>query len=123
MRKPKKPAKVAKTAPPATATPKTFHIDRRADAILAADGGNGSDNDLLTTAKAAEWLGVSPQWLETRRSYGGGPPFVRISPKVVRYPRGGLRSWLNQRAHARTAEYSKRAVKKRKMGADSLNAT
>jgi predicted DNA-binding transcriptional regulator AlpA len=121
MPKKKSPAKVVASVPPAN--PATFHIDRRAAAILA-DAGNGGDDDLLTTAQAAEWLGVSQQWLETRRSRGGGPPFVRLSPRVVRYPRSETRSWLNQRAHARTADYKrKRAAKNKRSGEGRLNAT
>jgi hypothetical protein len=103
------------------ANPRSFHIDRRAAEIVTAPV--GSDDDLLTTPQTADWLGVSVQWLEIRRSRGGGPPFERLSPKIVRYRRGKVRSWLDQRAHARTADYSKQIAKKRKTEARLSNAT
>jgi len=111
MPKQKTPARVVALPP---ANPRTFHIDRRADAILAATSGNGDDDDLLTTVEVAQWLGVSPQWLETRRTHGGGPPFERLSSRVVRYRRGTVRSWLDQRAYARTADYGRRRAAKNK---------
>jgi len=123
MSKPKQKSTVKVVASLPLANPATFHIDKRADTILAASAGNGDDDELLTTAQVAEWLGVSPQWLEARRARGGGPPFVRLSPRVVRYPRGGTRSWLNQRAHARTADYSRRRTTKKCRTEARLNAT
>ena len=34
---------------------------------------------------AADFLGVTPRKLEQQRREGGGPPFVRLSHKIVRY--------------------------------------
>jgi hypothetical protein len=82
-----------------------FHIDKRAGSILAV--GHGSDDELLSTGETAGWLGVSTQWLEIRRSRGGGPPFERISPRTVRYRRDQVRKWLDQRSYASTEEYRK----------------
>jgi len=122
MPKKKSPVKVVASLPPAN--PATFHIDRRADSLLAATAGNGKDDDLLTTAEVAQWLGVSPQWLETRRTNGGGPEFERLSPRVVRYRRGKVRAFLDRRSHARTTEYShRRTAKKRRTEARLSNAT
>jgi predicted DNA-binding transcriptional regulator AlpA len=110
MSKPKKP--LVKVVP--ASVPASFHIDKRADAILAASANTGNDDDLLTTPQVADLLGVSTQWIEKRRTHGGGPPFVRLSQKIVRYPRDGLRHWLDQRARARIAEYRpKRGAKRR----------
>ena len=92
--------------------PATFHLDKRAGDILAAIATAGSDDALLTTPQVADLLRVSTQWVEIRRTRGGGPPFVRLSHKVVRYPLGGLRQFIKQREYARTAEYlSKRGAK------------
>lgn len=38
---------------------------------------------LVTTAEAARYLSVSESFLNNRRVYGGGPPFVRIGRKVA----------------------------------------
>jgi predicted DNA-binding transcriptional regulator AlpA len=89
-----------------TSAPRTHHIDRRADAILTATTGT-NDDDLLSTPEMAAWLGCSTQWLEIGRAKGYGPPFERLSPRMVRYRRGKVRAWLDERSHRSTAEYAK----------------
>ena len=84
--------------------PKTFHLDKRADQILA--DGAGEDDELLDTRAQAEWLGVSVQWLEIARVRGDGPPFLKLAPRIVRYPRGGTRRWLRARMYRSTSEYA-----------------
>jgi Clp amino terminal domain, pathogenicity island component len=82
--------------------PKRLHLDRRAPTLAAVEG---DDDELLTTQQEADWLGVSPQWLEIGRVRGYGPPFERLGPKIIRYSRGKTRRWLNERTHLRTDEY------------------
>ncbi len=40
---------------------------------------------LLTTKEAAEWCNFKPRFLEARRARGGGPKYLRISSRAVRY--------------------------------------
>jgi predicted DNA-binding transcriptional regulator AlpA len=87
-----------------TPDPKSYHLDKRAQSIIAAT--SGDDDDMLDTGQCAAWLGLSEQWLEIRRSRGGGPPFERISPRCVRYRRGKVKSWLDKRSHLSTSEYA-----------------
>lgn len=90
------------------------HLDTRADVIGAVAG---DDNDLLATPALAGWLGVSIQFLEIGRSTGRyGPPFLKISPRCVRYQRGAVRSWLASRAFASTAEYGMHTPADRALG-------
>ena len=84
---------------------KTLHIDKRADSILATTAGD--DDNLLSTPEMAAWLGCSTQWLEIGRNKGYGPPFERLSPRMIRYRRGKVRAWLNERSHRSTSEYAK----------------
>jgi predicted DNA-binding transcriptional regulator AlpA len=83
--------------------PRRHHLDRRAD--LLAEYGDGNPDDLLKTRAVADWLGVSTQWLEIGRSKGYGPPFVRFSPRRVRYRRGDILKWLKERTYRSTAGY------------------
>jgi DNA-binding transcriptional MerR regulator len=50
--------------------------------------------DLLTDAQAAEILTIEPRtlrlWRNTRAL-----PFLRITPRVIRYRRADLESWLD----------------------------
>jgi len=120
MPKQKSPVKVVVASLP-PANPKTFHIDRRADAILSAPASHGDPNDLLTPAQVAQWFGVSPQWLATRRSKGDGPEYERLSPKVVRYRRYKCWAFLDACARRRTADYSRKSKKRGKGEGFSLN--
>jgi predicted DNA-binding transcriptional regulator AlpA len=80
------------------------HLDRRADRI-AAEGEAGGADDLLTTRQVADWLGVTEQWVETGRTKGYGPSFVKLSSKIIRYKRDAVLKWLRARSHASTAGY------------------
>jgi hypothetical protein len=51
------------------AMPLKHRLDRRAAALIEA-GGEGDDDDLLSTRAVAHWLGVSTQWIEIGRSRG-----------------------------------------------------
>lgn len=88
-----------------------FHLDKRAAQLAATtiiQPVQASDDELLTTKQTAAWLGVSEQWLGNRRANGDGPPFERMSDRVIRYRRGTVRGWLDQRSHLAIAEYKSR---------------
>ena len=80
------------------------HLDRRALDLIEATN-EGSDDDLMSTVLVAVWLGVSPEWLEIGRTKGWGPPFLRLSPRRVRYRRGDVKKWLQERAYRCTSQY------------------
>src|SRR4051812_30170755 len=90
----------------ANSAPKTHHIDRRADQVLAA--GNGDDDDMLNTLQVAAWLGCSTQWLEIGRVRGYGPEFIRFGERSIRYRKGNVRKWLRERTFASTTQYDGR---------------
>jgi hypothetical protein len=87
---------------PSTA-PVRHHLDRRANALIAS--ASGAADDLLATRETADWIGVSIQWLEIGRSAGYGPPYIRVSPRCIRYRRADVILWLRERTYARTSEY------------------
>jgi hypothetical protein len=86
-----------KSPPKQQAPPRSHHLDKRASVI--ADSGAGDPDDLLTSRDVAHWLGVTEQWVETGRVKNYGPPFTRLSPKVIRYRRGDIVKWLRSRTH------------------------
>ncbi|HQQ00844.1 MAG TPA: hypothetical protein PLY86_20520 [bacterium] len=57
--------------------------------------------ELLDQAQAAQFLNVSKRFLEQRRHRGGGPKYVRLSCRMVRYRRGDLTTWISE--HLRTS--------------------
>lgn len=56
-----------------------------------------SDELLECTDLVARLLGVKPRTLEGWRRRGCGPPFIRLSGRVIRYNRADLERWLNER--------------------------
>ena len=87
--------------------PNRHHLDSRA-AELAELAERGSPDDLLPTRETADLIGTSHQWLEIGRTKGYGPPFVRISPRCIRYRRSAIITWLDSRTFNSTAEYVSR---------------
>jgi predicted DNA-binding transcriptional regulator AlpA len=59
---------------------------------------------LLRPDQAAALLNMTPRTLEAWRHRGGGPPYVRISGRAVRYRRGDLLAWAGARVVRSTAE-------------------
>ncbi len=65
---------------------------------------------LLLTAEVAFLLGLSPRTLEALRLKGGGPPFVAVTPKAVRYRRCDLEAWIEARVRTSTSDPGGRAA-------------
>lgn len=66
-----------------------------------------SDDDLLDPAEMAADLNCSKSYLDKLRCYGGGPPFIRLGPRMVRYRRGDARDWARARRFNSTSEYNR----------------
>ena len=82
--------------------PTKHHLDRRIETLISAPGG---EDDLLDTRQVADWLGVSMQWVEIGRSQGYGPPFRKISTRMIRYLRSDVLAWLRKRkVYSRTSD-------------------
>jgi predicted DNA-binding transcriptional regulator AlpA len=64
--------------------------EKRAD---QPDRGSGGEN-VFDTEGAAQYLGLSPATLSTRRTRGGGPVFVKLG-RSVRYLRRDLDAYLD----------------------------
>lgn len=59
---------------------------------------------LFDTRQAAEYLSVSTRFLEIARMKGGGPQYVRCSPKMIRYRLQDLNTWVNDKLRQTTSE-------------------
>lgn len=53
--------------------------------------------DLLNPKQAAKLLGLTPETLKLWRAKDAGPPFVRLSPRAVRYRPEDLRKFVADR--------------------------
>ena len=78
---------------------------------LPQETGNENDNAsghrrLLSRDEIEAEYGISRRWLELAAISGEGPPFIKVSPRMVRYRRNQLEKWLNDKAFDNTAQLS-----------------
>ncbi|MAZ02509.1 MAG: DNA-binding protein [Sneathiella sp.] len=45
--------------------------------------------------RGAEFVGLDPRTLQARRQRGGGPKYVRISSRCIKYRRIDLKEWAD----------------------------
>lgn len=60
---------------------------------------------LINETDAADFLGYSIRALQNWRVRGGGPPYVRISSRSIRYRRRDLNAWAEGRLERNTSEF------------------
>ncbi len=58
--------------------------------------GNLLMKELLDSRQAAKVVNVRPRTLEGWRRRGCGPPFIRLSPRAVRYRIEDLERWIEE---------------------------
>ena len=58
----------------------------------------------MKTDEAARYLGLSSSLLNKLRLTGGGPLFVRLAGRAIRYRRGDLDAWAEASAMASTSQ-------------------
>ncbi len=78
---------------------------------LATDGGDlplGQDpaywHSLIPETEAAEFLDLTPRTMQAMRQRGGGPRFVRISARCIKYRRVDLKSYADKRLRYSTSD-------------------
>jgi len=62
------------------------------------------DREFLTTAQAADFLQLSPKTLEGYRLKGGGPKYLRLGHRTVRYCKEDLRAWAQEQGCSATCQ-------------------
>ena len=61
--------------------------------------------NLLNEVQAADYLAVSPRTLRNWRTRGGGPKYVRISARCIRYRMSDLSEWTENRTRRSTSDF------------------
>lgn len=61
-------------------------------------------NSLINEMEAAAFLGMSSRTMQAMRQRGGGPRFVKISARCIRYRRKDLKSWSEARLRNSTSD-------------------
>lgn len=75
--------------------------------MSATERTSGQDdmNRLINEKEAAGFLGYSIRALQNWRYRGGGPDFVKVSRRSVRYRRKDLIAWADRNTVSSTSEY------------------
>jgi hypothetical protein len=59
---------------------------------------------LISEGEAAQFLGYTARALQNWRVRGGGPHFIKVSSRSIRYRRRDLITWAEQRLRSHTSE-------------------
>ena len=82
----------------------------------AAQGGDPSEGDptfwnaLIDEKAAADFLGLTDRFMQHRRQQGGGPRYIVISSRCIRYRRIDLRAWSETRLRTSTSDPGQEAA-------------
>jgi predicted DNA-binding transcriptional regulator AlpA len=63
-----------------------------------------TDLALVTEERAAKILAISAAALRRWRRVGGGPPWLRIGERLIRYDLAALRVWIEEQAGVRNVQ-------------------
>ena len=68
--------------------------------------GSAGSSVLLCEKEAAQLLGFSCRTLQKWRGTGGGPKFVKVSARAIRYREEDLLGWITDRVRFSTSDVS-----------------
>ena len=54
-----------------------------------------NEEKFLRSGEVAKLLNVSNAWCEYHRRVGGGPPYIVLGTRSIRYPEQALRAWID----------------------------
>ncbi len=69
-----------------------------------SDPGHDYWNALVDEKVAASFLKITPRSTQAMRQRGGGPRFIRISARCIRYRRIDLKTWADARMRSSTSD-------------------
>ena len=64
---------------------------------------------LIPEEAAADFIDSTPRYLQQKRQQGGGPQFVRLSSRFIKYRRLDLRKWIEARLRSSTSDMGETA--------------
>ena len=67
-------------------------------------------NALIDETAGGDFLGLTPRTMQAMRQRGGGPPYVLISSRCVRYTRRRLKIWADERLRVSTSDPGRAAA-------------
>jgi predicted DNA-binding transcriptional regulator AlpA len=71
---------------------------------------NSQNQKLFRPRAASEYIGLSVSTLAKQRLRGGGPKFIRMSPRAIGYLQADLDAWLTDKRCSSTSDYGSPAA-------------
>lgn len=68
----------------------------------------GHPDRLLNEQEAADFLGVSIRTMQNWRHRGGGPSYIKLNSRSVRYQLSDLKAWIEAQKAESTSDASER---------------
>jgi excisionase family DNA binding protein len=62
------------------------------------------DPAVMTTDEVARYLGINKKSLDRMRGRGDGPPYVRLTGKLIRYRKADIDDFIESRVRSNTAQ-------------------
>jgi predicted DNA-binding transcriptional regulator AlpA len=78
--------------------------------LSAATGQGGINDPILNPQQTADYIGSSVPTLQRFRTEGTGPRFIKLGKRRVAYRLSDIRSWLDERVAASTADARDRGL-------------
>ncbi len=67
-------------------------------------------NALINEKAAGDFLRLTARTMQTMRQRGGGPQYIAISARCIRYRRCGLKAWADERVRTSTSDPGRAAA-------------
>ncbi len=67
-------------------------------------------HSLVDESESADFLDLTPRSMQAMRQRGGGPRFIRISARCIRYRRIDLKAWADARMRSSTSDPGQEAA-------------
>ncbi len=67
-------------------------------------------NVLIDEKAAGDFLGLTARTMQAMRQRGGGPPFIALSARCIRYTRRRLKTYADERLKASTSDPGQEAA-------------
>ena len=61
-------------------------------------------NALIDEKAAGDFLDLTPRTMQAMRQRGGGPPYIVVSARCLRYTRRRMKIWADERERISTAD-------------------
>ena len=79
-------------------------------APIAPEGDEDYWSSLIDEKAAANFLGMTDRFMQHRRQQGGGPRYVAVSSRCIRYRRHDLKIWADERVRVSTSDDGRQAA-------------